>query len=94
MTATTTADGVDCLSVYSAHVTYPKHADGSCEVIFVLKHDLLDPNIYSTAMLFPDGYVMCKSESELCISGAARKRLREITHFMAVKIVKKLRNIV
>jgi hypothetical protein len=88
-----TADGVDGLSVYSAHAIYPKYRDGSCEIMFILRHELLDHAIYSTAIFFADGYIMCKNESEIDLSAGARKRLREITHFMAVQISKKLRSI-
>ena len=83
---------VDCLHVYSAHVLHHKAVSGVCEVMFVLTNDLLDHNVYSIATFFADGYVMCRSESEIDISPRARKRLRDITHFMAAKIVNKLRN--
>ena len=84
---------VDCLNVYSAHVLHHKAAHGTYEVVFVLTNDLLDHNVYGIATFFADGYVMCRSESEIDISPSARKRLRDIIHFMAVKIVSKLRNI-
>ncbi len=81
---------VDCLSVYSAHVLKAVH--GTYEVVFVLTNDTLDYNVYGIATFFTDGYVMCRSESEIDISPCAKKRLRQIIHFMAVKIVDKLRN--
>ena len=84
---------VDCLNVYSAHVVHHKGMSGTYEVVFVLTNDLLDHNIHGIATFFADGYMMCRSESEIDISARARKRLREITQFMAVQIVKKLRNI-
>jgi len=84
---------VDCLNVYSAHVLHHKAAQfGMYEVVFVLTNDLLDHNVYGIATFFADGYVMCRSESEIDISPRARKRLRDIIHFMAIKIVNKLRN--
>jgi len=84
---------VDYLRVYSVCVELPKSSYGRYTIIITLANVLLGyPTVYGIADLYPDGTLMCRSESDHIITSFARKKIRKKISELALPLIDKLRN--